>query len=149
MNFILGLLVAQAPEIDLFEGGEIDFSQGGGEVNPVALLIPLTIVFLLALVMIVAMWKIFTKAGHPGWASIIPIYNLIILLQIVQRPIWWIILFFIPFVSLIIAIIIALDLAQSFGKGAGFGLGLIFLPIIFYPILGFGDAVYSPKKAEA
>ena len=109
-----------------------------------------TLIYLIFIVAIVAAyWMVFQKAGKPGWAAIIPIYNLIILLQIVQRPIWWIILFFIPFVSLIIAIIIALDLAQSFGKGAGFGLGLIFLPIIFYPILGFGDAVYSPKKAEA
>lgn len=100
-------------------------------------------------VIIIGMWKIYSKAGKPGWASIVPIYNIIVLLEIIGRPVWWIVLMFIPLVNLVIAVITALDLAKSFGKGAGFGLGLIFLSPIFYPILGFGSAQYKgPAAAE-
>ena len=100
-------------------------------------------------VIIIGMWKIYSKAGKPGWASIVPIYNIIVLLEIIGRPVWWIVLMFIPLVNLVIGVITALDLAKSFGKGAGFGLGLIFLSPIFYPILGFGSAQYKgPAAAE-
>ena len=102
------------------------------------------IVIYLALIVlgVVGFWKVFTKAGEEGWKSIIPIYNVYTLLKIVGRPGWWLILFFIPFVNVIIWIIVALDLAKSFGKGTGFGVGLIFLGFIFMLILGFGDAKY-------
>lgn len=92
--------------------------------------------------MIAAIWKVFTKAGKPGWAAIIPIYNLVVLLQIVGKPIWWIILMLIPIVNIIIQIIVTHQLSKSFGKDVGFTLGLIFLGFIFFPILGFGDAKY-------
>jgi uncharacterized protein DUF5684 len=98
---------------------------------------------LIAVIMIAAMWKTFTKAGQPGWASLIPIYNIYILCKIVGRPAWWIILLLIPFVIFIIGIILCVDLAKSFGQGVGFGLGLVFLSFIFYPILGFGSAQYQ------
>jgi hypothetical protein len=98
-------------------------------------------------VMIAAMWKVFTKAGQPGWAAIVPIYNAIVLLQIVGRPLWWIVLFLIPLVNFIVAIMVAIDLAKSFGKGTGFAMGLVFLGIIFYPILGFGSARYIGPAA--
>jgi hypothetical protein len=88
-------------------------------------------------------WKVFEKMGKPGWAGIIPIYNLYILLQILGKPIWWIILAFIPIVNIVIAIILGIALAEKFGKGAGFGVGLALLGFIFFPILGFGDAQYS------
>ena len=101
------------------------------------------IIYLAILVFIIAgMWNVFTKAGQPGWAVLVPILNLYFLLKIAGRPGWWLILMFIPVVNFIIAIIVAMDLATSFGKGAGFGLGLVFLGFIFYPILGFGDATY-------
>ena len=96
-----------------------------------------------------AWWKIFTKAGQPGWACIIPIYNLYIWCKIVGRPAWWIILMLIPFVNFIIFIILCIDLAKSFGKGAGFGIGLLLLGIIFFPILGFGSAQYQGPSAGA
>src|SRR5215217_9310438 len=102
---------------------------------------------LIALLLIVAMWKVFTKAGQPGWASIIPIYNLYIWCKIVGRPGWWILLMLIPLVNFIIMIILCIDLAKSFGKGAGFGLGLAFLGFIFLPILGFGSAQYRGPAA--
>jgi hypothetical protein len=97
---------------------------------------------LVVVVMIAAMWKIFTKAGQPGWASLIPIYNIYIWCKIVGRPGWWVILMLIPFVNFIIAIILCIDLAKCFGNGVGFGLGLAFLGIIFFPILGFGSSQY-------
>ena len=102
---------------------------------------------LIALLMIVAMWKVFAKAGQPGWASIIPIYNLYIWCKIVGRPAWWIILMLIPFVNIIVAIVLCIDMAKSFGKAAGFGIGLVFLGIIFLPILGFGSAQYQGAAA--
>ena len=95
------------------------------------------VVFLLA-----AMWRVFTKAGQPGWAVLIPFYNIYVMLQIAGKPGWWLLLFFIPIVNLVIAIITVAALAARFGKGAGFVVGLILLPIVFYPILGFGSAQY-------
>jgi hypothetical protein len=97
--------------------------------------------------MIASMWKVFTKAGKPGWACIIPIYNVVVLLDIVGKPLWWIILYIIPFVGFIIALIVTWNVAKVFGKGGGFALGLIFLPFIFFPILGFGDARYTKPAA--
>jgi hypothetical protein len=122
---------------------QVDYSTEGQPPSPVALIIGL----LIALLLIVAMWKVFTKAGQPGWASIIPIYNLYIWCKIVGRPAWWIILMFIPFVNFIICIILCIDLAKSFGKGVGFGIGLALLGIIFFPILGFGSAQYQGPAA--
>jgi hypothetical protein len=96
----------------------------------------------LALIIVIALWKVFTKAGQPGWACLIPIYNLYILLKIAGKPGWWIILYLIPIVGFIIHIIVSIAVANSFGKSALFGLGIFFLPFIFYLILGFGDAKY-------
>ncbi len=93
---------------------------------------------------IVACWKVFTKAGKPGWASIIPFYNIYVLLTIVGKPGWWLLLFFIPLVNLVIGIIVAIELAKCFGKGGGFAVGLILLPFIFMLILAFGSAKYVP-----
>jgi hypothetical protein len=111
---------------------------------------PLFWIFWLAftVLMIAACWKIFTKAGQPGWACIIPIYNLYVLCKIVGRPWWWILLMLIPFVNFIILIILYIDLAKSFGKGVGFGIGLLLLSVIFFPILGFGSAQYQGPAAE-
>ncbi|WP_071516197.1 DUF5684 domain-containing protein [Geitlerinema sp. PCC 9228] len=104
-----------------------------------------TFVFLLQLaVVIVAIagnWMVFEKAGRPGWAVIIPFYNVYVMLKVAGRPGWWLILSFIPLVNLIL-IVVPFDIASKFGKGAGYGLGLLFLPFIFYPILGFGSARY-------
>lgn len=102
-----------------------------------------------AVIMIAALWKIFVKAGEPGWAAIVPIYNAMVILKIVGRPMWWIILFLIPFVNLVMMFVVAFDLSKAFGKGAGFALGMIFLGPIFYPILGFGSAQYQGAPAHA
>ena len=71
------------------------------------------------------------------------------LLKIVGRPGWWFVLCLIPFVNAIILILVSIDLAKSFGKGAGFGLGLAFLGVVFYPMLGFGSAQYQGPSAPA
>jgi hypothetical protein len=89
---------------------------------------------------------VFTKAGKPGWAAIVPIYNLVVLLEIAGKPLWWIVLFLIPLVNIIMCIIVSIAVAKNFGKSAGFGVGLGLLGFIFYPILGFGDAQYQGVK---
>jgi hypothetical protein len=99
-----------------------------------------------AVLMIASMWKIFTKAGKPGWAAIIPIYNLIVLLEIAGKPLWWFILLLVPFVNIIVFIMVLVSIARNFGKGLGFAIGML-LPFIFYPMLGFGDARYQPVAA--
>jgi len=105
---------------------------------------------LLCVVMIAAMWKVFTKAGKPGWAAIIPIYNVIVLLDIAGKPAWWIVLYLIPIVNFVMLILTYVALAEKFGKGGGFAMGLVFLGVIFFPILGFGGAQYrGPALAKA
>lgn len=98
--------------------------------------------FLVAVAMIAGMWKVFSKAGQPGWAAIIPIFNTIILFKIAGKPLWWLLLLFIPVVNFIVLIVVLISLAERFGKGTGFALGLAFLPFIFYPMLGFGSSAY-------
>jgi uncharacterized membrane protein YhaH (DUF805 family) len=103
-----------------------------------------SLIFLAAMVFLIAsFWKVFTKAGQPGWASIIPIYNAIVWLRIAGRPGWWFILLLIPIVGFVIAIVVSIDFAKKFGKGAGFAMGLVFLGFIFYPILAWGSAQYG------
>lgn len=101
------------------------------------------IYIIIGLLMLISMWKIYSKAGKPGWAAIIPIYNLIVLLEIVDKPLWWIILMLIPFVNIVISIIVTVELAKKFGQSVGFAIGMILLSIIFYPILAFGSAKYQ------
>ena len=123
---------------------QVEYSTEGKPPSPLSMIVGL----LIALLLIVAMWKVFTKAGQPGWASIIPIYNLYIWCKIVGRPGWWVILMLIPFVNIIVGIILCIDMAKSFGKGAGFGIGLALLGVIFIPILGFGSAQYQGPSAS-
>ena len=92
---------------------------------------------------IIALWKLFTKAGKPGWASIIPIYNTIVMLEIAGKPWWWLFLLMIPFVNIVISVLVIIGLAKNFGRGGGTIVGLILLPIIFMMILGFGSAEYN------
>ena len=95
------------------------------------------------IVLITSFWKAFEKAGKPGWAAIVPIYNIIVMLEIAGKPTWWIILFLIPIVNIVAAIIVNIEIAKKFGQGTGFGIGMIFLPFIFWPILGFGSSVFE------
>ena len=119
----------------------------GGLIGGTTLIICLAI----AVVFIVAFWKVFVKAGQPGWAALIPFYNGYIMLKIVGRPGWWLLLYFIPLVNIAIAIIVAIDIAKSFGQSAVFGVIFLFLLCgIGYLILGFGNYRYiGPAAAGA
>ena len=113
----------------------------------------LSIFLILGILQFAAMWRVYEKAGKPGWACLIPIYNFFVLLQIVEKPEWWIVWFFVPIANVIVAIWVTNLLSKSFGKDEAFTLGLIFLSFIFYPILGFGNASYQggaggPKITE-
>jgi len=100
-------------------------------------------------VVIIGGWKVFEKAGQPGWAILVPFYNAYIMLKIAGRPGWWLLLYFIPVVNIVIAAIVAIDIAKSFGQSAVFGFFLLFLLCgIGYLILGFGSARYLGPAAD-
>ncbi len=115
------------------------------QINNIVLIVTLIITvisLIFAIVMIIALWRIFEKAKEPGWASLIPIYNTIVLLKICGRPWWWIFLLFIPIVNFVLMIVIFADLAKVFGKDTGFAIGLILLTPIFLLILAFDNSQY-------
>jgi hypothetical protein len=110
------------------------------------------LVFLAILVVFIAgMWKVFTKAGRPGWACLVPFYNLYVMCKIAGKPGWWLILFLIPFVNIVAAILVAIGIAKSFGQSTAFGVVLLFLLNgIGYLVLGFGHYRYvGPPAAPA
>lgn len=149
MNLLNSLLVAQEPVFPTMpsDPGVPDVgvtAAAAAGVFGFIMLINLAV----ALVVIIGMWKVFTKAGKPGWAAIIPIYNVIVLLEVVGKPVWWIVLLLIPFVNVVISILLNLALAERFGKDGLYAVGLIFLPFIFLPMLGFGSSTYQPAPAE-
>lgn len=110
---------------------------------PWAVVIPLMIIGLAVVALVIAaMCRVFTKAGQPGWAAIVPIYNTLVLLRVVGRPWWWLLLMLIPLVNLVIVILVMIDLAKSFGKDGLFAVVLILFSGIGFMILGFGSARY-------
>lgn len=94
----------------------------------------------LTVLVMVSQWKIYVKAGQPGWAALVPFYNIYVLIKIIEKPMWWFLLIFVPLLNFLPYI----QLGKKFGKGIGFGIGLILLSFVFFPILAFGDAVYQP-----
>lgn len=106
------------------------------------------LIFLAIIVLLIAaLWKAFQKAGQPGWACIVPIYNMIIMCKMAGKPAWWVLLMFIPIVSIVIAIMLNNEISKRFGFGIGMTLLLTLLPIIGWPIIGFGDAKYADAPA--
>lgn len=97
---------------------------------------------LLYVLTVIAWWRIFSKAGEPGWKSLIPFYNLFILVRIADQNGWKALLFLVPVVGEVYAVLLQFRLAQAFGKGLGFGFGLLFLNTVFLYLLAFGDARY-------
>jgi hypothetical protein len=102
------------------------------------------IILVVVVPMIAGMWKVFEKAGKPGWAAIIPFYNMFVLTEVARKDILWFVLTLVPCVNIVAMIIISMDVAKNFGKDSAYGIGLALLPFIFFPLLGFSDAVYQP-----
>jgi hypothetical protein len=109
----------------------------------IGLLVQLAISTVIFGVVVAGLWKVFVKAGQPGWAALVPIYNTYVMTQITGRPILWFILLLVPCVNIVAGFLLMQDLAKSFGKTSLYGLGLFFLSPIFLPMLGFSDAQYA------
>ncbi len=130
----------------IFAAPAANADSGGGGGVMILFLVVYAAVIILA---IAGMWKVFEKAGQPGWAAIVPFYNAYVLTcEVAKMEIVYFILYFIPCLQIAPAIMVPLKVAEKFRKGAGFGIGLILLPFIFYPILGFGDARYATGKKK-
>jgi hypothetical protein len=154
-------LLAQADEAveqtTSVDPSSMDYSSAQSSLDPATAAMAATVSGVIGIVglvvgifFLICNWKLFSKAGKPGWASLIPIYNTIVMLEIVGRPIWWIVLLFIPFVNLIIGIILMLDLAKAFGRGSAFAIfGLLLFPYIGIPMLAFGGSKYVGPVAES
>jgi hypothetical protein len=127
----------------MFSAQEVEYSAGASGASAI---IYMVVYLAFGVLFIAGLWKTFTKAGEPGWAAIVPIYNVITILKLGGKPWYWAI---IPVVGPIMLIIAEIELAKRFGKGTGFGLGLAFLPFIFFPMLGFGSATAGPATATA
>jgi hypothetical protein len=102
----------------------------------------------IVVLMFASLWFIFVKAGEPGWKGIIPIANGFFLMKLIGKEWFWALIFIIPMIGMLFAIYVSFLLAQVFGKGIGFTVGLILLPFIFYPLLAFGDATYTAPASE-
>ena len=120
--------------------------QDAQELAEMPALSPVMIVCLIALAIfyIVVGWKVFEKAGQPGWTAIIPLVNYFFFAMAAGKPAWWGILLFVPIVNIIVWFILCIDLSKRFGHGTGFGIGLALLGFIFFPILAFGDEEPGP-----
>lgn len=133
--------------MDSYSSSSADMSSGLVAAMLGMFLIPWIVVTIIS---IIGKWKVFEKAGKPGWASLIPIYSTIVLLEIIGKPIWWVFLILFPCTSLIFYIWATNLLSKSYGQSEGFTIGLLLLPLIFYPMLGFGNYKYlGPSAKEA
>ncbi len=105
--------------------------------------VPILMFLAIVIFEIAALWRLFIKAGQPGWAAIVPIYNAYVMLKVAGKPGWWLLLFLIPLANFVFLILTMIGLAAAFGKGTGFAVGLILLNAIFIPVLAFGDAEFQ------
>lgn len=112
----------------------------------IEIIIMLAIYVIVIVFLIASIWKLFTKAGEPGWACLVPIYNAVVYLRIAGKPWWWLLLMLIPFVNIVIMIMATISFAKAFGKDVGYAIGLMLLGFIFYPMLAFGSATYTKPE---
>jgi len=91
------------------------------------------------LLVLISMWRVYERAGEPGWAILIPIYNTYVLTRIGRVSGWWVLAMFVPLLNVVALFVISIGVAERFNRGAGFGIGLTILPFIFYPMLAWGD----------
>ena len=135
----------------MLEGVSLVLAQdsGGGIISGIIGLIMFVFWLAVLVAVIAGGWKMFEKAGQPGWGVLVPIYNLYLLCKIAGRPGWWLVLLLIPIVNFLVSIVLWNDISKSFGKDVLFTVGLVLLTPIFICILGFGDARYQgPAAAE-
>ena len=126
------------PEVDKATENLLAGMSGG------ALAIFIIVLLAVLVLMAIAMWKIYTKAGQPGWAIFVPIYNNVVMFDVIGMQKWNIlIMLYVPFAAIVYAIMIPFKLAKAFGKGVGFGFLLWLIPIIGYPVLAFGSAEHQ------
>ena len=130
---------------------DVDYSSSSGAAGLTgAIAAFIGVVWIIAMGMyvlqIIAMWKIFTKANKPGWASIVPIYNIYTLLQIAEVPTWYLLLLIIPVANIYATFKMYIELAHKFGKDTGFGIGLVLLNPVFILVLAFGNATYIDNE---
>jgi hypothetical protein len=142
INFVDSFQLNQTLKTHLITMENLDSSQGMAAAIGAFFALIMVPLIIVSVILIIAHWKIYEKAGKPGWASLIPIYNIIVLLEIIGKPIWWIFLIIFPCTSFIFAIWATNLLSKSFGQSEGFTVGLILLSFIFYPILAFGNYQY-------
>jgi hypothetical protein len=114
-------------------------SDSGSAIVPIVFIAAM---FLASFILVAGYWRLLTKAGKPGWAILVPIYNAIVMQQISGKPLWWLLLYLVPGVNIVIAVICIFALAENFGKGRGYALGMLFLPWVFVPMLAFSDAQF-------
>lgn len=124
-------------DYDLYDYGAVSMQPQSGA----PLVILMIILLLLSILLIVSMWKIYKKAGKPGWAAIVPVYNIIVLLEIAELPLWYIALFLVPFANIYAMFKIYIELAHKFGKSTGFGVASVFFSVICFPILAFNKNI--------
>lgn len=105
----------------------------------------LLIVLAIIIFLFASLWKVFEKAGEPGWAAIVPFYNYFVLAKIAEKPMWWGALCLIPYANIVFLIWIWNRVVKRFGKSEGYTVGVILLGIVFIPMLAFGDATYTPQ----
>jgi Family of unknown function (DUF5684) len=117
--------------------------------DPTAALVALAIYAGIGVLYFAASWRVYTKAGQPGWAALVPVYSFIVWMRMIQKPAWWVLMMFIPLVNFYFLLVASVATARAFGKGAGYGLGLFFLGLIFWPMLAFGSAKYVMSAGEA
>jgi hypothetical protein len=119
-----------------------------GVLGGIGQIIYILFVLAIAVAVLAGVWKVYEKAGRQGWEGIVPIYNIYVLTQIVGRPWWWLLLCFVPCLNIVVIVLLYMDLAKSFGKDGVYGLGLLFLGFVFFPMLGFGpDRYVGPAAA--
>ena len=132
-----------------YDYGYVDYDSTASVLGGLAAMMGLIslIGFVVSILMIISLWKIFKKAGKNGWESLIPIYNFIVLIQIVELPMWYIALFFVPFANIYAMFKIYIELAHKFGKSTGFGILTVFFSFVCLPILAFGkNNVYNGRN---
>ena len=129
----------------LMEGYDAAYAAAASGVSAVYAILSLAI----SVLTLVAMWKLFVKAGRAGWKCLIPFYNTYCLYDIAWGNGWLFLLMFVPCVNVVVGIMMLFKLAKAFSQGTGFGFGLLFLNTIFILILGFGSAEYVGPQVSS